>query len=377
MMNFDIKRVETKSELKQFVKSQWNFYKNDANFVPPLIADKLKTLDKVKNPFYKHSQMELFLAVRNGEIIGRIAAIVNESHNIIHKDKVGFFGFFECVNEQEVANALFKVATDWLKDQGMDTIRGPHNPSQNDEVGLLIEGFDSSPVILMTYNPPYYMELIDSAGFGKAKDLYAYLLDVEDFMSDKLDRLQSAIRERYKVTTRNVNFKNKEQFTKDVATLKEIYNQAWEPNWGFVKMTDEEFDFLAADLKQIATPDFTFIIESNGEPAGFALALPDVNVCFKHNKNGGMLGAVWNLITKKKQINLIRIIVLGVLPKFQKTGIDAVVYHELGLRNRRNNIRYAEASWILEDNVMMNRGLTQTVNGKLYKKYRIYEQKIK
>lgn len=376
-MNFEIKKVESKSDLKQFVKSQWNFYNNDPNFVPPLIADKMKTLDKEKNPFYKHSQMELFMAILDGKIVGRIAAIINETHNIIHNDKVGFFGFFECIDNQQVADALFATAANCLKSRGMTHIRGPHNPSQNDEVGLLIEGFDSSPVVLMTYNPQYYMKLIDNAGFAKAKDLYAYLLDVENFMSEKLDRMQTIVRERYKVKLRNVEFKKKEQFRKDVATLKDIYNQAWEPNWGFVKMNDEEFDFLANDLKQIATPDYTFIIEANGEPAGFALALPDINVCLKYNRSGGLLGAAWNLLTKKKEINLIRIIVLGVLPKFQKTGIDSVIYHELGLRNRKHNIRYAEASWILEDNVMMNRGLTTTVNGNLYKKYRIYEKEIK
>lgn len=377
-MDFNIKLVSSKADLKRFIKSQWNFYRNDENFVPPLIADQMKTLDTQRNPFFKHSEIALYLAENsNGEIIGRIAAIKNDNHNITHHDKVGFFGFFECINDQIVANELFSVAESWLKSKGLDTIRGPINLSQNDTLGLLIEGFDSPPVVLMTYNPRYYINLIENAGFAKAKDLYAYLLDRNDYMTEKLERLQAAIRKRYNVTTRNVAFRNREQYKKDVATLKNIYNGAWEPNWGFVKMTDEEFDFLAADLKQIAEPDFTFIVESDGKPAGFALALPDINVCLRYNKSGGLLTGIWHLLTKKKKIDLVRIIVLGVLPEYQKTGIDAVLYYELGQRCSRHGIRYAEASWVLEDNVMMNRALQTTVNGKLYKKYRVYERRIK
>lgn len=375
-MDFEIKQIIGKSEMKRFVKSQWNFYKNDKNFVPPLIMDRMKMFDKSKNPFFEHSEMEFWTAERNGKVIGRIAAIKNDNHNITHNDKVGFFGFFECVNEQKVADALFTTAAKWLKSKGLTHIRGPLNPSQNDEVGLLVEGFDSPPVVLMTYNPKYYMDLIINAGFTKAKDLFAYHLIEKEFMSDKLARLQNIVRERNKVSLRNVEFKEKTQFRKDVDTLKEIYNQAWEPNWGFVKMTDAEFEFLANDLKQIAEPDFTFIVEVNGEPAGFALALPDINQCLIHNNSGGVLGALWHLTTKKKKIDLVRIIVLGVLPKFQKSGVDAVIYYELGARNRKHNIPYAEASWILEDNLMMNRGLTTTVNGRLYKKYRVYEKTV-
>lgn len=377
-MKLKIRTVNTKKDLKKFIKSQWNFYRNDPNFVPPLIADRLKTLDTNRNPFFKHSEIAFFLAENSsGEVIGRIAAIKNDNHNKTHNDKVGFWGFFECINDQQVANELFLVAEQWLASKGLDTMRGPINLSQNDTLGLLIEGFDGPPVVLMTYNPKYYIDLIQNAGFAKAKDLFAYLLVRDDFMTDKLKRLQSVIRERNKVTIRNVEFRKKDQYKKDVATLKTIYNGAWEPNWGFVKMTDEEFDFLAADLKQIAEPDFTFIAESNGKPAGFVLALPDINVCLRYNKSGRLLTGIWHLLTKKKKINLVRIIILGVLPEFQKTGIDSVLYYELGVRCLKHNIEYGEASWILEDNIMMNRALQTTVKGNLYRKYRIYERPIK
>ena len=375
-MNFEIRTVETKQEKLKFVKSQWNFYKNDPNFVPPLVADRMKLLDTEKNPFYKHSNLKLWVAVSDGQIVGRIAGITNENHNITHNDRVGFFGFFECVNEQDVANALFDKAAQWLKSQGKEIIRGPVNPSMNDENALLLEGYDKPPVILMSYNPPYYLTLCENWGFVKAKDLLAYILHFEKYMSDKLKRMQGLIRERYQVTVRQVNFKDKTQFKKDVEDLKYIYNNAWEPNWGFVKMTDEEFDFLVADFKQIAEPKLAFIVEVKGKPAGFHLGLPNINESLIYNKSGSLLTGIWHLLTKKKKITIQRIIVLGVLPEYQKTGVDAVMYYESGMRGAELNLRIGEASWILEDNEMMNKGLTTTMLGKVYKKYRIYEKKI-
>ncbi len=375
-MNVNVIRVDSKVSLVKFVKSQWNFYKNDPYFVPPIIADRIKLLSTNRNPFFKHAEIEMLMVESNGEILGRIASIKNDNHNIIHKDKVGFFGFFECVDDVEIANVLFNEASAWLKSRGLTHIRGPLNPSVNDEIGTLIDGFDDSPQVLMAYNPRYYPELIEKAGFVKAKDLYAYKLRYQDYATEKLKKLQWLIRERYKVNVRDVNFKDKVQFREDINTLKEIYNRAWEPNWGYVRMTDEEFDFLATDLKPVANPKLVFIIESNGVPVGFHLALPDLNQVFKHNKNGGMLGAVWHLLTKKKQINRLRIIVLGILPEYQRHGLDAVLYYESGERANQLNMPDAEASWILEDNDMMNKGLTMSMNGKIYKRYRVYERTI-
>ncbi len=375
-MSVQIRTVTSQSDTNDFIDAQWLFYKNDPNFVPPLKMDRRKLLNKKVNPFYKHAEMELFLAERNGAVVGRIGAIVNWNHNKTHNDSVGFFGFFECEDNQETANALFESAAQFLRRYDMTAMRGPLNPSMNDESGLLVEGFDSPPVVLMTYNPPYYADLIEKAGLAKVKDLLAYHLHNEHYLSDKLQRLTNIVRERNHVTVRSVNFKNKQQFFNDVNTLKTIYNAAWEPNWGFVKMTDEEFDFLANDLKQIADPDFTLILEIKGKPVGFALGLPDINQCLIHNKKGGILGGIWHLLTKKKQITYTRIIVLGVLPEYQKTGVDAVLYWDLGDKARKKGRPYGEASWILEDNVMMNRALTTTMLGKVYKKYRLYEKGI-
>ncbi|MBP7215050.1 MAG: hypothetical protein KBA52_05400 [Candidatus Kapabacteria bacterium] len=340
------------------------------------MADRLKLFNREKNPFFKHSEMQEFLAYRNNNIVGRIAAIKNDNHNITHNDKVGFFGFFESINDQEVANALFLEVEQWLAKRGLDTMRGPENPSQNDEIGLLIEGFNSPPMILMEYNPPYYIDLIKNSGFNLAMTLYAWLLDANNYMTEKLERLQKIVRERYKITIRPVNFKNKEQFKKDVDTLKYIYNMAWEKNWGFVKMTDEEFDFLVADLKQVADPNLALICEIDGKPAGVALGVPDINQVLIYNKKGSMLGAAWNLMTKSKKIDQMRVIILGVLKEYRNTGADSVLYYELSKRAIARGITKGEASWVLEINQEMNRALQQTIQGTVYKKYGLYERPI-
>ncbi|MCX6154344.1 MAG: hypothetical protein NT007_09295 [Candidatus Kapabacteria bacterium] len=375
-MQVNIRPVLLKSDLLKFIRCQWNFYTNDPNFVPPLISDRLKLLDKKKNPFYAHSKMQLFLAESESKIVGRIAAIVNDNHNKTHNDKTGFFGFFESIDDSSVASQLFITAEEWLKANGCDKVMGPMNPSINDEIGLLIEGFDSPPVILMTYNPQYYGKLIENAGYAKAKDLFAYHLKNETYLSEKADRMQTLIRERYQIKIRSIDFKNKKQFKEDVATLRDIYNVAWQQNWGAVKMTDEEFDFLAADLKQIADPNLCIIAEVKGKVAGFGLALPDINECLIHNKKGGLLGALWQLMTKQKKISLARIIVLGVLPEFRNIGLDAILYYEFGTRAAKRGILRGEASWILEDNLMMNRALTATMHGEVYKKYRLYDKTL-
>ncbi|MFN3781903.1 MAG: hypothetical protein ACK4SO_06985, partial [Candidatus Kapaibacteriota bacterium] len=249
-MEIEIKEVSTRREKLHFIKSQWKFYQNDPNFVPPIISDRFKLLDTEQNPFYKHSELKLYMAFdRSGEVLGRIAGIINHNHNKTHNDKVGFFGFFESVNNPNVAKKLFEKVENWLFERGYDTVIGPENPSMNDEVGLLIDGFDTPPVIMMTYNPRYYIELVESAGYAKAKDLYAYLLEPHTFTSEKMLRLQEVIRRRYEVTVRQVDFSNKKNFWRDVEMLKEIYNSAWVPNWGFVKWTDEEFNYIAKDLK--------------------------------------------------------------------------------------------------------------------------------
>ncbi len=373
-MSITVRPVRTRSDRNRFIRMVWPLYRDDPHWVPPVVFDRRKLLDTKKNPFYRHAEMELWLAERDGRTVGRIAAIVNHEHNRTHDDRVGFFGFFESENDPAIARTLFDVAEQWLREKGMDRIRGPVNPSMNDEVGLLIEGFDDPPQVLMTYNPEYYTALIESMGFATAMDLYAYRLRHDSYLTPKLERVQRMVREREGLTVRNVQFSPKAAFNRDVAILKRLYNEAWEPNWGFVKMTDEEFDFLAKDLKQVAVHDLTFIVEVGDRPIGFALVLPDINQALKENRRGGLLGAGYSLVFRKNRITRSRILVLGIIPEFQRRGIDAVLYYEIGrvLRDVHGHSE-AEGSWILENNVMMNRGM-EAINAELYKRYRVYEK---
>ena len=374
-MGFSVRALAA-GDVGKFINCQWQFYRNDPNWVPPLKMDRRKLLDTKKNPFYQHAEIQLFLAEDGNQILGRIAAITNELHNQTHNDNVGFFGFFECVKDQQVAKALVDSASAWLLGKGKTHVRGPVNPSMNDECALLVDGFDTPPRVLMTYNPPYYADLLEGCGFHKVKDLYAYDIDRQDYRSEKLERMQELIRTRYDITIREVDFKNKAQFRRDIDTIKMIYNEAWENNWGFVKLTDEEFDFLAADLKMIANPKLTYFVEMKGKTVGFFLALPDINQQLIHNRGGGILGGAWHLMTKKSKVDTARIIIMGVLPEYRRTGADAVMYYEVGRRVDELGMRYGEASWILEDNVEMRQALQRAMHAELSKTYRIYEKPL-
>jgi GNAT superfamily N-acetyltransferase len=343
-----------------------------AAWVPPLLLDRRKLMDTVRNPFYRHAEAEFFIAERHGVPAGRIAAIINHNHNAEHGENVGFFGFFECADDQEVADALFGAALGWLRAGKVTAARGPANPSVNDEYGLLVEGFDDPPTVIMSYNPPYYGKLIERAGFTKKKDLYTYELRKETFISDKLERVTSRLKEREGLTIRPMDVKN---FWREVATIKDLYARAWQRNWGAVPMTDEEFDSLAKDLKSVLNPELILFAEFKGEPVGFALSLPDLNQALKYNKRGWLLTGLFCMFFFRKKINRVRILVLGVLPERLKTGAGSLLMYETGKRANALGYPVGEAGWILEDNVMMNRA-AQFMNGKRTKVYRIYEKSI-
>jgi hypothetical protein len=305
-------------------------------------------------------------------MVGRIGAIVNHNHNKEHKDRVGFFGFFECINDQSVANALFKAAEDFLKKHNMTAMRGPASPSVNDEYGLLINGFDKPAVVLMPYNPSYYVGLIENAGLKKIKDLYAYHVCKDKVFSDKLIRVSEMIKQREGLTFRTINMKD---FDNEVKQIKLLYNRAWQYNWGAVPMTDEEFEALAKDLKPIVVPELVIIAEYKGEPIGFSLSIPDLNLAFKHNKSGWLLTGLYHLLRMKKKIHWMRIIVLGVVPERLKTGAGGVLFYETAKAGAGNGYPDGEASWVLEDNTMMNRA-AELMNADRYKTYRLYEMPI-
>jgi GNAT superfamily N-acetyltransferase len=367
--------AERRRERRRFIAVQWHFYRNDPLWVPPIRAEVDKMLNPGRNPFFQHARIQLFVAESRGTPVGRIAAIVNHLHNEIHRDRVGFFGFFESVREPTVARALIEAAAEWLRQQGCDRLRGPVNPSMNDECGLLVEGFERPPVLMMPYNPPYYAELLEGCSLQKAKDLLAYWL-TEEFLSEKLRRGQEVVRQRFGIQVRGMDFRNRELFRQDVERIKMIYNRAWQPNWGFVRLTDAEMEAMVKSFKQIADPELAIFAFRDGEPVGFALAVPDINQALRFNRSGSLLGAVWHLLTKRRRIDTMRILILGILPEYQQLGIDAVLYYELGVRGLRKGIRYAEASWVLEDNWAMRNPLEKLLKARLYKRYRIYEREL-
>lgn len=360
----------------KFIKLPWELYKDDPNWVAPLIFDVRKNLDPKKNPFFKHAEMDMFLAEKDGKLVGRIAAIKNDNHNKFHKDKAGFFGFFETIDDEEVSDLLLDTACQWCKDKGFDEVLGPVNPSTNDECGLLIDGFDSSPVFLMTYNPKHYQPKIENFGFEKAKDLYAYdipkeVINDEKVMS-KLTRMSELIKKRYNVTTHFIDMKN---LLSEVRKIEEIYNSAWETNWGFVPLTTEEFDYMAESLKMVVDPDLVMFAEVDGKPAGFTLSLPDFNQVLK-KMNGRLLPfGLFTILLNKKKINNLRVIIMGVKPEFQKKGIDSVFYLETIKNGNKNGYRGAEISWVLEDNMPM-RMTAEKLGAHIYKTYRIYKKSL-
>jgi ribosomal protein S18 acetylase RimI-like enzyme len=374
--NVIIRNISSTKDKRSFVRMMWDIYRDDPNWVPPLEMDRMKLIDEKKNPFYTHAETGWWLAERGGTIVGRIAAIINHNYNQAQNERAGFFGFFESINDPAVANALFQTAESWIKQRGMKVAYGPANPSSNDEYGLLIDGFDRPPVLLMTYNPPYYAKLIEQNGYAKEQDLFAYLLSQETARSDKLVRVSKAMAERNKITVRSMNTKD---FNAEVERIKYIYNNAWE-NEGFVPFTDAEMDFLAADLKQIYDPELVLFAEVDGKTVGFALSLPDVNQSFhsgmKIPKGAANLPVgIWKLLTKKKAINTIRIIVLGVLKEYRNRGVDAMLYLKTMEQAAKKGYNYGEASWVQETNIPMNRA-AKMMNGVKYKTYRVYKKNL-
>lgn len=376
MKDIKIVTVESESDKRKFIDFPYDLHANERNWVEPLRFDVRNNLDTKKNPFYRHAKLKLWLAIADGKIAGRIGGIINDNHNSFHNEKTGFFGFFECVNDARVAAALFEKAEEFAATEGMDTLRGPVNPSTNDETGVLVQGFESPPVILMPYNPPYYADLIENCGFSKAKDLYA--LDIrreviqDEKMMSKLERITDMICKREGITYRNVNLKD---FKNEVQKLREIYNDAWERNWGFVPMTREEFEHVAANLKLAVDPDFARFAEKDGKPIGFLLALPDLNIATK-GLNGKLFPfGIFRFLANKKKINRLRVIIMGVKKEYQKMGIDAGFYRDVIKMGHQKNYTGAEISWVLEDNFAMLQA-SEKLGAEKYKTYRVYDKKL-
>jgi len=371
----EIKKVQDKKDLKKFIDFPHELYANDVNYVPELYLAQKDLLDKNNHPFFKHSEADFFLAYKDNAIVGRIAAIKNNNYLEYTGDQSGKFGFFDVIEEYEIAEALLDSASDWIRERGLQKLTGPENYSTNDTCGTLIDGFDSSPTIMMPYNKPYYQEYLEKYGFEKDMDLLSYIIYTKD-VPDKLIRLSSKILERLNskgITIRKINLKN---FNEEIDKLIQIYNSAWEKNWGFVPMTNEEFKHAAKDMKQIVDPDFVLIAEHEGKPIGFSLSIPDMNVPLKELKRGRLLPfGLFKLLYYKRKINRVRVVTLGLIEGYRKMGIDAYFYMKAFEEAKRKGMLYGEASWILENNEMMNKAI-ENINGEVYKKHRLFKKAI-
>jgi len=366
-----IREVERAKELERFIRFPWKIYRNDANWVPPLIHERREFLNTKKNPFFEHAEVKLLMAYDNGgAVLGRIAATVNRSHVRTHNEKTGFFGLFECVDDPMAAKGLFDSAAAILRSRGMQIMRGPENLSVNDDLGLLIDGFDTPPMIMMPHNAPYYEKLIEGYGFKKSMDLFAYYGEFRNgSIPEQIERGAEICRRRQQFTIRPLRMRD---FSADLRRIHGVYTSAWEDNWGAVAMTDNEFEHLAKMLKDVLDPDLCLIAEADGEAVGFCLALPDFNqVLIRLNGRLLPLG-IFRFLYHKRKIDALRVLTLGVVKKLRHKGIDWLLYHEIYQRALKKGIWRGEMSWILENNAMMNR-IVERIGFRAYKKYRLYD----
>ncbi len=370
-MNLVIKEINEKKDKRAFIDFPHQLYSKDPFYVPELYIGMSELLNEQKNPFFNHSEVQLFLAFDHNKIVGRIAAILNNNYNNYHNSNIGFFGFFDVIENFEVAKALLERAKQWLKDKNVDAILGPTNFSTNDTAGLLVEGFEESPKVMMTYNARYYQSFIERFGFIKEMDLFAYMIKTDE-ASERSLKLSKRFETRLKqsgIIIRPLNIKN---WKEEIKRLKIVYNQAWEKNWGFVPFTDAEFDHLAEGLKMLADPKFCYIAEAKGKTIGFSITLPNINEILIQSKKGRLFPfTLFNLLLNKKKTKYVRILALGVIEAYRKKGIEAIFFAKNIAEAKRRKIIGGEASWILENNDMMNVA-AKKLNGKKYKTYRLY-----
>ncbi len=374
-MQVAVAPVESTKQSREFLQFPERLYSGNPNWVCPLRIERRDFFDPAKNPFFNNADVELFLARRAGQVVGRVSAHIYHPHNRTHGEKTGFFGFFECENDYDVAQSLWNEAREWLKSRGMERMRGPANFTTNHEIGFLVEGFDRPPVIMMTYTMPYYLEFAERYGMAKAMDVYAYHGYSATGFDPRAERLVERIRSRANATVRTIDMT---RFAADVAKVKEIYNSAWAPNWGFVPMDDAELDHMAKDMKQIIDPRIVLFVEVEGKPVGFSLAVPDINQALIHLRGRlfpvGLIKLLW-LLKVKKVCRRARIMVMGILPEYQKRGIDTILNFETYRRAREAGYTEGEMSWVLETNEQMI-AVAENLGYTRYKTYRLYEMPI-
>ncbi len=366
----EVIEVKSKKDLDDFIKLPYSFYSKDPFYVPPLINEMQKQFSD-KNPFFIHATARYFLAKKEGKLAGRIISIINQRHIEFHNERAGSFGFFESSNDQEVASALLDKVLEILRREGMEIIRGPMNFSTNEECGFLIEGFNNPPMLMTPCNPAYYNDLMEGYGMTKSKDLYAYIYDTAEELPEKILRVaEIAVKNGV-----NVRPLNKKVFDYEMNIFKDVYNSAWEKNWGFIPLTSEEITYLGKSLKSIVVPELTLIAERGKEPVGFMGLLPDFNFVLKHMNGKINPVSIMKALYYSKKIKDLRLLLLGIKKEYRTKGVDALLFREGFKGIKKGGYRRVEFSWILEDNLPVQR-LVEMMGGRLYKKYRIYEKRL-
>jgi hypothetical protein len=378
MASVSIRPVRSRRELKRFVKVPFRLHRESEQWVPPLVFERVQFLDRKKNPWFEHGEAELFLAERDGEAVGRISAHLDHRWDEFQGGKDAMFGFFEAEEDPEVVRALFGAASEWAVARGRERLLGPMDFTTNDEIGILIEGFERQPMILEPWHPPYYQRLIEAEGFGKAMDVLMWelrmgeLKEGEKFDPSIHEAAEKALHDEG-ITIRNMR---KRDMAGEVRRFMDVYNEAWGDNWGFVPITDAEVEFQAKNLKQVLDEEWTFMAEKDGEVIGAALTLPDINQVMAR-LNGRLLPFGWaKFLLGKRKIDRLRVFALGVKHDYRHTGVAAGLYLEhIKMAALPDKIHWGEMGWILETNKPMNRAM-EGMGGKIVKKYRLYERPL-
>jgi GNAT superfamily N-acetyltransferase len=370
----EVKPADDRRTFKHFVQLPYRIYDGDPNWVAPLIRDVKTAFNKNKHPFHTHSEVQPFVAYRDGRPVGRIAAINNRNHVAYHEEPVGFFGYFECVNDQQVAEALFDRTAGWLRERGLETMRGPASFSLNETAGLLTLGFDRPPTVMMPYNPEYYIDLVTGAGFEEVQSLIGYHLSHSD-APEKLVKLEKKLERRLGVRTRTIDMDN---FEGELERLRDLYNKAWEKNWGFVPMTDAEIDFMAHELKPLVKRIPTQVIfaeRDDGETIGFTLFLMDANQALIHAKGRLFPFGLAKILKYLPKMDYCRVLTLGLVPEARGQGIDNLLIMALFRHGGAAGTIGGEFAWILEDNVAMRKPL-ERIGSVISKRYLLYDRPI-
>lgn len=355
--------VDSKKTLTDFIRLPSIIYSNDPFYAPPLRKEMLREFSK-ENPFFIHSDVKFFFIPEKG----RVASIINKRHIKFHKERAGFFGLFECINDHEVCSVLLDRVKDELLKDGLKIMRGPMNFSTNEECGFLLKGFDAPPMLMTPYNPSYYNDLMLNYGMKSSKDLFAYIYDVSDKLPQKILHVAD-VAEKKGIRVRPIDMKN---FASEMRAVKGIYNSSWQDNWGFIPLTDEELSFMAERLKTVIVPELSLIAYRDSKPIGFMGLLPDLNQVLRQMNGRLNPWTIMKAIYYSKKIRDLRLLLLGIKKEYRLRGVDALLFREGFKAVKKGGYRRVEFSWILEDNLSVQR-LIHMIGGRLYKTYRIYE----